>query len=53
MLTLSSQATGDTSGTTKDGTGSASIGVTGDFGAAIDLLYTVEIDDVSGGTENG
>ncbi|MCP4568140.1 MAG: hypothetical protein GY841_11235, partial [FCB group bacterium] len=40
-------------GTTKDGTGSASIGVTGDFGAAIDLLYTVEIDDVSGGTENG
>lgn len=52
-FTLSSQATGLTSGAVKDGTGVAKISVTGNFAAALDLLYESRIDSVAGGVENG
>jgi len=53
MLTLSSQATGWKSGVYKDGSGVATMTVTGDFAAAENLRYRLNIDDVSAGKENG
>ncbi len=53
MLTASSQATGDTSGTSKIGSGIATMDVTGSFAAALDLTYLLEIDSVAGGVSVG
>ncbi|MBD3251192.1 hypothetical protein GF380_01835 [Candidatus Uhrbacteria bacterium] len=53
MLTVSSQATGDTSGVVKSGSGVASMSVAGDFAAAVNLRYRLNIDDVSSGKEVG
>lgn len=53
MLTLSSQATGQVSGVVYDASGVATLTVSGSFGAAFDLRYQVEVDDVSAGKQNG
>jgi len=52
-LTLSTQATGRYSDSSKVGSGVATLAITGSFAAAFDLNYELEIDSIAGGTEVG
>ena len=52
-FTASSVKTGIVTSELKDGTGSGVMAPTGNFSADEDLEYTIEIDDISGGTEVG
>lgn len=53
MITPSSQMAGVITGAAKQGTGSATMSTSGSYAGAATLLYTIQIDDVSGGNEIG
>jgi hypothetical protein len=53
MLTLSSQASGKLSGSSKDGTGVARQNLTGPFTGEFDLSFDLEIDSIAGGVSVG
>jgi len=53
MLTPSSQADGVITGAAKQGTGAAAMNTGGAYSGQSTLIYTVQIDDVTGGNEIG
>jgi len=53
MLSVSSARTGLVSGAIKDGSGSATITLSGSFSGSSDTEYIIEIDSVAGGAEIG
>lgn len=53
MLAVSSLRTGIVTSALKEGTGSAILNPSGDYGGSTDLEYIVEIDSIAGGAEVG
>ena len=53
MVSVSSLRTGLVTAALKEGTGSATITVSGNYSGTIDLEYIIEIDSVAGGAEIG
>ena len=53
MITPSTSATGRTSSIARDAEGVATLTISGIFAGDFDLLYTIEIDSVTGGSEVG
>ncbi len=53
MLAVSSLRTGIVTSALKEGTGSAILNTSGDYGGSTDLEYIVEIDSIAGGAEVG
>jgi len=53
MITVTNQASGAVTGTLKTGTGDAVLALAGSYSGDNNRLYTVQIDDVSGGDDIG